>query len=305
MHAEVYRFRRVAVKLCPATVACQNEVKYLEMFTTMTMKKPTLHHFPVCLGVMKCRSIAYQQNRLNIQALDGLVEDNKDACLAFMRAQLSVVVDPNSIQKRIQGLLGRKNDDISLATATRYWKSIQSFVEPTAKIDGLLSVGIIVELASWDLRMLMEKNKQSTKQLANMLLQVCIALLTLDSEGLQHGDLHSGNILIKNMHRCSLKYNDPIKYELENVENYVLLWDFETIDKRTATENVLEDCKRLFNSLATNPAITELYSVASQYSDSKSHKSLKRYSHTMPMIHHLDTTMWRSVPDIMAYLQAI
>lgn len=295
MHAEVYKYKCVAIKLCPATLVSKNEIKYLGKFTNLTIKT-NLQHFPVMFDMLRVRDIIYEQSRIPLQALFSLVVENVPVGLPFIRKYFQNL--PNKTAQQLSYMKLVSKDDVSNTILAKALKSIETTLDPATEITNIMSIAMIVELADCDLRILLSEHKLRPSQLANILMQVCMALTTLNDYELFHGDLHAGNILIKHLEPCLLEYETPKVYRLNKVEYYVILWDFETMGEKDAditqsgakseTNNVLEDIRRLFDSLNTTSDILE-----------------KQSNPTKSLIRHMDGNKWNSIDEIVEYIQTL
>jgi hypothetical protein len=291
MHAEVYKTKNnLALKLVPSTNKCFNEVKYLNQFTKESLSN-NLQHFPICLNIKHCRNVSFNKEILNFNAFDDIVEDNKEVCINYMKTNLRFIPD---ITKSFETRILKLSNTSSLGSVLRVWKEYKktlhnhsSSSSQLTNIENLMSICFFTELANYDLRTLLEKKTQTVQQLNTIFLQIAISLLFLDSKGLKHGDLHFGNVLLLVTKPCSINYPN-IGYTLNNIEHYVILWDFETMDTKTADENILEDAKTLFNSIATSYNIQSIQS-----------------SQTLLYVQHLNTHNWSNFDELFRYLKSV
>ncbi len=253
MHAEVYALESGAVAKCvPESVQSLNELNYLELLSA-ECTSGRCENFPILYTSLSCKNIHYNNDILQIQSFEKLTENNKDVCVRYIKKHIRSIKDQN-----VYNMLSKRP-----MTTCRVVQSCWNFfsrytsIRNHGYIPDIISNVFIVERANGDLKMLLENQRVSLKDMIKLIFSIVYALWYLNNKlKLKHGDLHIGNILLLYTRPRTKTYDiSGNKYIIREQEYTPILWDFETMEK--IGESHTDDIVKFLDSLRTNTTIRE------------------------------------------------
>jgi len=291
MHAEVFtvpEHPNVVVKIVPYTSHSLNESEKLIEFSGRTIRE-RLHHYPVLYATHTCTRAHSEFNdpELLRAAFDDLVSVNVQACSNYMQRNLRGAA-------AIPPILRKFPADPTVDQTARRWRVFKTLGLPEDRdYSEVKTIAIFAERADSDLGVLLENAERTPAELASILYQVAVALSYMslpEVGGYAHGDLHSGNVLVREFAEPKKLTYSPTQghcAQIGPVRDYAIIWDAETIGPASAADHltVLEDFKRLATSLNGNQRI-------------RARQPLE----TRRLLALLDRREWTSLAQIIAYL---
>ena len=256
MHAEVYALESGAVAKCvPESVQSLNELNYLELLS-VECTSGRCENFPILYTSLSCKNIQYNNDILQIQSFEKLTENNKDVCVRYIKKHIRSIKDQNVYN------MVSKRPMTTCRVVQSCWNFFSRYtsIRNHGYIPDIISNVFIVERANGDLKMLLENQRVSLKDMIKLIFSIVYALWYLNNKlKLKHGDLHIGNILLLYTRPRTKTYDiSGNKYIIREQEYTPILWDFETMEK--IGESHTDDIVKFLDSLRTNTTIRECQS---------------------------------------------